>query len=72
MAVQWRPGSRIRERFKARVVAKAVEQGATAEAAAAAFEEAVGESDRPFLDWLTDGGFEKLLQIVLKILDLLA
>jgi hypothetical protein len=32
----------------------------------------VGESDRPFLDWLTDGGFEKLLQIVLKILDLLA
>jgi hypothetical protein len=38
MAVQWRPGSRIRERLKSRIVAKAVEQGATAEAAAAAFE----------------------------------
>ncbi len=63
---------RLRERLKARIVREAVAKGATAEAAGAAFDEAMAESDRPFLDWLMDGGFEKLLQIVLRILDLLA
>lgn len=63
---------RLRERLKSRIVKEAVAKGATAEAAGAAFEEAMAEGDRPFLDWLMDGGFEKLLQIVLRILDLLA
>lgn len=28
------------------------------------------ESDRPFLDWLMNGGFEKLLEMILKIIAL--
>lgn len=28
------------------------------------------ESDRPFLDWLLSGGFEKVLELILKLLPL--
>lgn len=59
---------RLRERLKARIVKEAVAKGATAEAAGVAFEEAMAEGDRPILDWLLDGGFEKLLEIVMAIL----
>lgn len=38
-----------------------------AERALAAYEV---ESDRPFLDWLTNGGLEKLIEIILKLLPL--
>lgn len=69
---QWKPGSRIRNWLKERIVAEAVKQGASAEQAQAAFEEAVGASDRPFLDWLANGGFEKLLEIVMTIIKMLA
>lgn len=69
---QWKPGSILRNRLKERIVAEAVKQGASAEQAQAAFEEAVGASDRPFLDWLANGGFEKLLEIVMTIIKMLA
>lgn len=37
----------------------------------AAFAQIEAESDRPFLDWFTNGGFEKLLEMILRILTLL-
>lgn len=63
---------RLRERLKSRIVAAAVAKGATEDEAVAAFEQALGESDRPILDWLQNGGFEKLLEIVMTIIKLFA
>ena len=63
---------RLRERLKARIVAAAVAKGATESEAVEAFEQALAESDRPILDWLMNGGFEKLLEIVMTIIKLLA
>ncbi len=67
----WKPGSVLRKRLKARVVEAAKAQGADEVKAGEAFEQALAESDRPFLDWLLNGGFEKLLEIVMRIITLL-
>jgi hypothetical protein len=37
----------------------------------AALAQIEAESDRPFLDWFTNGGFEKLIEMILRILTLL-
>lgn len=63
---------RLRERLKNRIVAAAVAKGASEYEAVEAFEQAMAESDRPILDWLMNGGFEKLLEIVLTIIKLFA
>lgn len=62
----------IRNRLKARVVRAAVEKGHTAAEAEQAFEDGWASSDRPFIDWFVNGGFEKLLEIVLNLLKLFA
>lgn len=62
-----------------RLVVNAVSRRATRGSASqveaavdAAFEEAYAElAGRPFLDWLLDGGLEKLIALALKLLDLL-
>ena len=68
MSSKWKPGSLIRAKLKERVVAEAAKLGADEQAASDAFDHAIAESDRPILDWFLDGGFEKLLQIVMEIL----
>lgn len=68
--VKWVPGARVRAALKARVVSRLVAEGHAREKVEEAFEEAIAVSDRPFLDWLANGGFEKLLEIVLNLLKL--
>ncbi len=43
----------------------------TEEKAAEALAAVEDDTDRPFLDWLLNGGLEKLIEIVLKLLPLL-
>lgn len=62
----------IRNRLKDRVVKAAVAKGYSAAEAERAFEDGWVSSDRPFIDWFVNGGFEKLLEIVLNLLKLFA
>lgn len=66
MAVRKRP---IRDRLRDRLVDAAVARGADRDAAEAIVEEVAAE--RPLLDWLMNGGFEKLLDMILKLIGLL-
>jgi hypothetical protein len=56
-------------RLRARVIQGAVAKGAKEEDARAALAEI--ESERPILDWLANGGLEKIVDLVLKLLSLL-
>lgn len=56
--------NRIRERLKK----AAIERGAEPAAVDAILDDM--ESDRPFVDWLLNGGFEKILELILKLLPL--
>ena len=60
----------IRDRLRERLVAAAVAEGADRHAAEAAVDDLAGE--RPLLDWLMSGGFEKLLQLILTLIKLAA
>ena len=64
-------GDRFRplKRLKARVVAAVVARGGSAEEAEGAIRE-IG--DGTFLDWLMNGGFEKIVELILKILGIFA
>ena len=55
--------------LRKRIVAAAVSRGAGEAEAVLALAEI--ESDRPLLDWLMDGGFEKIVELILKLLALL-
>lgn len=59
----------IRDRFRDRLVDAAVARGADRAAAEGVVDELA--SDRPLLDWLMGGGFEKLLEMVMKLIGLL-
>jgi hypothetical protein len=56
--------ARIRQRLKDAAIAR----GAEASAVDAVLDDM--ESDRPFVDWLLNGGFEKILELILKLLPL--
>lgn len=58
----------LRDRLHARLVEAAVAQGADREAATAVVDELA--SERPLLDWLLNGGFEKLLQMIMTLISL--
>lgn len=60
--------SKIDQRIRDRLRDRALENGAPAAAVDAALDEM--ESDRPFLDWLLNGGFEKLLELILRLIPL--
>ena len=59
---------RLSQRVRDRLRQRAIEWGAPAEAVDAALD--AMESDRPFIDWLLNGGFEKLLELFLKVIPL--
>jgi hypothetical protein len=52
-----------------RAVAGAVARGVSEQDARAALAEI--ESDRPLLDWLANGGLEKIIDLILKLLAVL-
>ena len=56
------------QRLKQRAIDGAVARGANREEVEAALAE-IG--DRPILDWLMNGGLEKIIELILKILALL-
>ncbi len=58
--------------FRKRLIAAAMKKGATEKKATNAVDKVLGDlpTDKPFLDWLTNGGFEKLLAMILRILAL--
>ena len=58
----------LRDRIRERLIDRAVEAGATREQV----EQAIGdlEGDRPLLDWFLNGGFEKLLQMIMTLIGL--
>jgi hypothetical protein len=60
----------LRDRLAERLVADAVAKGADKKKA----EEVVADlqSERPILDWFLNGGWEKLVELVLKLIDLAA
>jgi hypothetical protein len=60
----------LRDRLAERLVADAVARGADKKKA----EEVVADlqSERPILDWFLNGGWEKLVELVLKLIDLAA
>lgn len=60
----------IRDRLRERLVAAAVAEGADRHAAEAAVDDLAGE--RPLLDWLMNGGFQKLLELILTLIKLAA
>lgn len=60
----------IRDRLRDRLVDAAVARGADRAEAEAVVDELSGE--RPLLDWLLSGGFEKLLVMILELLGRLA
>lgn len=70
-AVAFAPARRrpIRDRLRDRLIDVAVSRGADRATA----EEVVDEvaSERPLLDWLMNDGFEKLLDMILKLIGLL-
>lgn len=59
---------RISQRIRDRIRQRAVESGAPPDAVDEALD--AMESDRPFIDWLLNGGFEKLLELFFKFLPL--
>lgn len=59
----------LRERLRTRLVDAAVAKGASPIAAGLAVNQLA--SERPLLDWLLDGGWEKLLALVLELIKLL-
>jgi hypothetical protein len=56
----------INTRIRKRLKDAAVEKGADAAAVDAILDDM--ESDRPFVDWLLNGGFEKILELIMKLL----
>lgn len=58
----------LRDRIRKKLLDDAVAKGADPEKAKAAIAELEGE--RPLLDWLLAGGFDKLLELILAILAL--
>lgn len=58
----------IRDRLRERLVDAAVAQGADRDAAEAAADDLA--SERPLLDWLLNGGFDQLLQLLLTLIKL--
>jgi hypothetical protein len=58
----------LAERLRQRLIDDAVDNGADPAKAAAVVADLLGE--RPLLDWLADGGWEKLLKLLLALLKL--
>ncbi len=61
--------SPIRNILKRRLIAAALDKGATREEIDAAIDHA--ESDRPLLDWLKNGGFQELLKFIMELIAIL-
>ena len=58
----------INNRIRKRLRDAAVEAGRSAADVDAVLDDM--ESERPFVDWLLNGGFEKILELILKLLPL--
>ena len=59
----------LRDRLRQRVIDAAVAKGASVADATTAVDEVA--TDRPLLDWLFNGGFDKLVQLILEIIALM-
>lgn len=59
----------LRNALRKRIIAGAVARGVSEADAQAALAEI--ESERPILDWLANGGVEKIIELILKLLAVL-
>ena len=59
----------VRDALRKRLAEAAVAKGADPKKVEAALAEL--ESERPILDWLANGGFEKLLKLILELVAVL-
>jgi hypothetical protein len=60
----------LRDRLRTRLINAAVHKGFTEAAAADAVDRALPKGDHPAFDWLLGGGFAKILEAVLLLLQL--